>query len=187
MSWQSSDEALRAGPPQAVRGSARPPWHRVPTAIARRLHQICAAKISEVVGEFDLTPLHYAAMLHLSRMTGTPGIEQNVLAARLNVDRNTASLVVEHLAKIGMVARQVNEADRRVRLLTLTAKGEKLYARLHPAVTAANEIILAPITPRERKLLIGLLIRVIEGNLLHQRRATHRRSRRRDPSPATKA
>lgn len=144
---------------------ANPPWHGVPTAIARRFHQICAAKTSEVVSEAGLTPLQYGVLIHLSRRTGKPSIEQNALANRLNVDRNTASLLVEQLVKKGLVERQVNSADRRSRLLSLTIKGEKLYERLRPIHLAANERILAPIAPRERKLLVSLLIRVIEGNL----------------------
>ena len=97
--------------------NGKPPWHGVPTAIARRFHQICVAKTSEVVGAADLTPLQYGVLIHLSKLTGRPGIEQNALANRLNVDRNTASLLVEQLVKKGLVERQVNEADRRSRLL----------------------------------------------------------------------
>src|SRR3954465_2112343 len=78
-------------------GKSDPPWHHVPTAIARRFHQICAAKTSEVVGEAGLTPLEYGVLIHLSKLTGKPGIEQSNLANRLNIDRNTASLLVEQL------------------------------------------------------------------------------------------
>ena len=106
-----------------------PPWHGVPTAIARRFHQICAARTSEVVGQAGLTPLQYGAMLHLNRTTGKPGIEQNSLAERINVDRNTVSLLVEQLVQKGLVERQVNGADRRARLLSLTPEGETLYVR----------------------------------------------------------
>jgi DNA-binding MarR family transcriptional regulator len=159
--------------------NTNPPWHGVPTAIARRFHQICAAKTSEVVGEAGLTPLQYGVLIHLSKLTGEPGVEQNMLANRLNVDRNTASLLVEQLVKKGLVDRQVNSADRRSRLLSLTIKGEKLYQRLRPVHLAANESVLAPIGPRGRKLLMSLLIRVIEGNLapagsLEVRRQHHR-------------
>jgi DNA-binding MarR family transcriptional regulator len=143
----------------------RPPWHGAPTAIARRFHQICASRTAEVVGEFGLTPLQYGALVHLSGRTAKPDIEQNMFAERLNIDRNTASLLVEQLARKGLVARQVDIADRRVRLLSLTLQGEKLYARLRPAFIAANEKLLTPISARERKLLTNLLIRVIEGNL----------------------
>jgi DNA-binding MarR family transcriptional regulator len=170
--------------PQDDRESAVPLWHGVPTAIARRLHQICVAKTSELVGQAGLTPLQYGALLHLNKTTGTPGIEQNSLAERINIDRNTASLLVEQLVKKGLIERRVNGADRRARLLSLTPQGETLCARLRPAHTKLNNQILAPLTPRQQKLLVGLLIRVIEGNLIREnddsggrlRRARQRRN-----------
>jgi DNA-binding MarR family transcriptional regulator len=187
MSTQPSDGTPRMRWPTALAGNVDPPWHGIPTAIARRFHQICAARSSEVVGEFGLTPLQYGVTLHLDRVTGKSGIEQNVLADRVNVDRNTASLLVEQLVKMGIVARQVNGADRRVRLLSLTPQGKRLYARLRPAFVAANDDILSSITARERKLLLGLLIRVIEENLLRPRSPSHRRKQSRRQSPATKS
>jgi DNA-binding MarR family transcriptional regulator len=155
-----------------------PPWHSVPTAIARRLHQICVARTSEIVGEAGLTPLQYGVLIHLSKLTGKPGIEQNSLAGRLNIDRNTASLLVEQLVQKGLVERRVNGADRRARLLSLTPKGEKLYGQLRPAHLAANESILAPLTSRERRMLMSLLIRVIEGNLAQEDSGSRVRTRR---------
>jgi DNA-binding MarR family transcriptional regulator len=175
----SKETAQTASPP--VTGNGDPPWHAVPTAIARRLHQICVATTSEVVGEAGLTPLQYGVLIHLSKLTGKPGIEQNNLADRLNVDRNTASLLVEQLVRKELVERRVNGADRRARLLSLTLKGEKLNAQLRPAHLAANESILAPITSRERKLLMSLLIRVIEGNLARENSGSNGRSRRLRP------
>ena len=155
-----------------------PPWHGVPTAIARRFHQLCAAKTAEVVGEAGLTPLQYGVLIHLNAQSGKPGLEQNILAERLNIDRNTASVLVEQLVKKGVVERKVNGADRRARLLNLTPKGEKIFARVRPAHARVNENILAPITPKERKLLIGLLIRVIEANSPEQARAPRQGKRR---------
>ena len=175
---RSSKEATCTGSLPAVTADVEPPWHGVPTAIARRFHQICVAKTAAVVGEAGLTPLQYGTLLYLSKATGKPGIEQTSLADRLNVDRNTASLLVEQLVQKGLVERQVNGADRRARLLRLTPRGEKLYVRLRPVHLSANESILAPIAPRERKLLMGLLIRVIEGNLAHEDRSSGGRQRR---------
>lgn len=164
-SAQSSDKIpLKADRPAESKNAA-PIWHSVPTALARRFHQVCVARLSEVIGKAGLTPLQHGALMHLSKLTGEPGIEQSSLAERLNVDRNTASLLVEQLVKKGLIERRVNRADRRARLLNLTPKGEKFYARLRPAYLIANESILAPIAPSESKVLIGLLIRVIDGNL----------------------
>ena len=153
--------------PRETAGAA-PAWHAIPTAAARRFHQICVAKNSAIFGEFGLTTLQFGVMVHLNKMTGAPGIEQNVLAARLNVDRNTASVIVEQMVKLGVVARQVNGADRRARLLSLTAKGDRIYAELLPAFRIANTNVLAPLSPRERKLFMTLLVRIVEGNLREQ-------------------
>src|SRR3954467_492675 len=111
-------------PSSASSRTAKTPWHAIPTAIARRFHQVCVAKTSELVSPAGLTPLQYGAMLHLSKTTGRPGIEQNSLAERINIARNTASLLVEQLVKKGLLERQVNGSDRRSRLLSLTTKGE---------------------------------------------------------------
>jgi MarR family transcriptional regulator, lower aerobic nicotinate degradation pathway regulator len=170
MPRQSAGQTIRPATPLSETRSAAPAWHDIPTAAARRFHQICVAKSSEVSGAFGLTPLQYGAMVHLNKMTGTPGIEQNVLAARLNIDRNTASVIVEHMVKLGVVARQVNSADRRARLLSLTAKGDRIYAELLPAFRTANADVLAPVSPRERKLFMTLLVRIVEGNLREQNR-----------------
>jgi DNA-binding MarR family transcriptional regulator len=159
-------------------GPSAPPWHGIAVAAARRFHQICAAQVATVVGEHGLTPLQYGALIHLNRVTEETGLEQNILASRLNVDRNTASVVVEQLVKSGLVARQINGADRRSRLINLTAKGKRLYARLFPVVSTVNAEVLAPLPPRERKQFMDLLIRVIEGNLVHQKAPPRRRRRK---------
>ena len=167
--------------------TARPPvvpiaprWHGIPAAAARRLHQICAAQVAAVIGGHGLTPLQWGALQHLNWIAEKTGLEQNILAARLNVDRNTASVVVEQLVNLGLTARAVNGADRRSRLLSLTAKGRNLYARLRPNVDSANAQLLVPLRPRKREQFMELLIRVIEGNLVNQR--TPRRRRRRSIS-----
>jgi DNA-binding MarR family transcriptional regulator len=160
-------------------GSGASPIRRAPVPVARRFYQICLAMVAETLREADLTSLQYGVLVYLSAdHGGEPGIDQNGLAARLGVDRNNASLLVEELAKRGLVERRINGADRRARQLYLTAKGEKLFARLRPANLAANARILEPLAPRERELLLDLLIRVIEANGAYARPGAGRRKRR---------
>ena len=159
-------------------------WHAVPTAAARRFHQVCVGASSTVLSGAGITPLQHGALIHLNKQTGSPGIEQSVLAARLNLDRNTASVLVEQLVKKGLVARQVSGTDRRARLLNLTAKGERIYAELHPAFLAANADVLAPLAPNERKNFMDLLVRLIEGNLARQSSAASRRTGRKSSRDA---
>ena len=139
------------------------PWHGVPLATARRFYQRCMAEVAEAVSQADLTTLQFAALLYLTKQPDPRGMEQNKLAAGMDVDRNSASLLVEQLVTRGLVERRVSDADRRIRLLSLTPRGKKLVARIEPSHLAATERILAPLTKNERELLFSLLIRVIEA------------------------
>jgi MarR family transcriptional regulator, lower aerobic nicotinate degradation pathway regulator len=167
----------------SARLSVAAPWHGIPAAAARRFHQICAARVGTVVGEHGLTSLQWGALQHLGWLPENTVLEQNVFAVRLNFDRNTASVVVEQLVKLGLAARQINGADRRLRLLSLTTKGKKLYARLLPAVDRVNAEVVSALPPRERKQFMNLLIRVIEGNLVDQKSPPRRRRRKLSQSP----
>jgi len=124
-----------------------------------------------------VTALEYAALPYLSKQVGDPGIDQIGLAARLGIDRNHTSLLIDQLEAKGLVERRVDPTDRRARRLYLTKKGERLFERLSPSMLAVNERILAPLEPVEREMLLDLLIRVIEGNWVHARPGAGRQKR----------
>jgi DNA-binding MarR family transcriptional regulator len=159
------------------------PIKRIATPLARRLFQISAALVAEAVAEADLTPLQYAALSYLS---DEPDIDQNGLAARLGIDRNSASLLVEQMTAKRLVDRRVNGEDRRARLLRLTATGAKLRERLRPKAHMAQARLLAPLTPAEREIFLELLVRVIDANESYARPGAGRRKRRSN-RPSAKA
>ncbi len=173
-----------SGPSRAGRsvvvelGPGIPPVRRVATALARRFYQICVTLSADSVAAADLTPLQFAVVACLNKRNGEPGIDQNGLAARLGVERSHVSLLVEELGKRGLVERRVNGADRRARILRLTAKGEGVFDRLRSKNTAANERVLDPLTAQERELLFDMLIRVIRQNTAYARPGAGRRKRR---------
>jgi DNA-binding MarR family transcriptional regulator len=143
-------------------------------ALARRLFQICTAAIADVLAGTQLTPLEYAALAYIE---GEPDIDQNGLAARLGIDRNSTSLLVEELEAKRLIGRRVNGVDRRARLLRITPSGQKLYDRLRPIVFGAQERLLTLLTSKERKHLLDALVRVIEGNKELARPGAGRRKR----------
>jgi DNA-binding MarR family transcriptional regulator len=159
-----------------------PPVRRVLIAMARRLFQICTTATAEVLVKEDLTPMEYGVIGYLN---GEPGIDQSGLAARLGIDRNHTSLLIDQLERKRLVERRVNGADRRARLLRLTPRGTTLYARLMPTVFAAQSRLIALLTPLEREQLFDLLGRVIEGNKVLARPGTGRRKRGSRPSPTS--
>jgi DNA-binding MarR family transcriptional regulator len=159
-----------------------PPVRSSPTALVRRLSQMCMGMMVEGLANSDLTALQYAVLSNLNPQDGEPGIDQNGLAARIGVERSHVSVLVEELVTKGLVEQRVNGADRRARLLHLTPKGEKLYARLRPDVRIANERVLEPLSTHERRLFIDMLIRMIAANGAHARPGTRRRKRGLPPS-----
>lgn len=163
-----------------------PPVRRVPLALARRFFQICTTAAAESVAEADLTPLEFAVMAYINEDVGERDIDLTSLAERIGIDRNNASLVVERLVLKNLVDRREHPEDRRVRLLRLTSRGEKLHRRLYPEASAGQQRILASLKSAERELLLDLLVRVIESNLTLARPGTGRRKRGASPSPSDK-
>src|SRR5258708_26639787 len=97
-------------PVQVVTWSGGAPIRRVPIALARRFVQICLAVAAETLESENLTPLQFAVLANLN---DEADVDQNSLAARLGVDRNSASVLAEQLAKLGLMDRRINSADRR--------------------------------------------------------------------------
>ena len=127
----------------------------------------------------DFTRAHMMRSRRQIYRIGKPASPESIagLAARLSIDRNNVGLILTELEERGLVERRVDPADQRARRLYLTAKGEKLYQQLRPWNTAANERILAPLSPRQRELLLDLLVRVVKANAIYARPGARRRKR----------
>jgi DNA-binding MarR family transcriptional regulator len=153
------------------------PVRRTLGGLTRRVNQIAIAMTAESLAEAGLTPLQYGAMGCLNRRDGEPGIDQMGLAARLGIDRNSASVLVEELAAQGLIVRQVKNEDRRARVLHLTAAGERIFLQLRKKNLAAQKHTLRTLTASERDTLFDLLIRIIGANGEYARPGAGRRKR----------
>jgi DNA-binding MarR family transcriptional regulator len=149
-----------------------PTGHRVPAHLARRFHQICLGVTAEMLEREALLPIEYSI---LAALDDDPGEDQKGLAARLGIDAVSTGQMVDKLENAGLIDRRVDPADRRARVLRLTTNGSRLRRRLRPTLLAAQERILAPLSSRERRLLLDLLARVIAGNESYARPGIGRR------------
>jgi DNA-binding MarR family transcriptional regulator len=70
-------------------------------------------------------------------------LSMSELADLTSIDRTTLSRVVERMARAGWVMRLTDANDARVTRLALTASGERLFARIWPAVWRVNETAVA--------------------------------------------
>ena len=109
-----------------------------PGHFARRFQQIAVAIFHTEVEEagYDLTPVQYAA---LTSVRTHPGIDQATLAGLIAYDRTTITGVVDRLAQKGLLVRQANSRDRRVRELQITEEGRRVLCGIEPAVEARRQ------------------------------------------------
>ncbi len=137
---------------------ALPPIHRrAESHLARRFHALCHAALTGITGPEDLEPIEYAA---IASIHDAPGIDLTRLGERMGIDLATAMQIVKRLEHLGFVEWSGNERSRR---LDATPAGVEILLRLRPAIRAAHDDIMAPLSDRERELLISLLLRVIKA------------------------
>jgi len=137
-----------------------------PGHFVRRFQQIAVAIFHTEVEEagYDLTPVQYAA---LTSVRTHPGIDQATLAGLIAYDRTTITGVVDRLAQKGLLVRQANSRDRRVRELQITEEGRRVLCGIEPAVEAAQRIMLRGLTADEADEFMRLLRKAIAaGNEL---------------------
>ncbi|WP_417491280.1 MarR family winged helix-turn-helix transcriptional regulator [Maricaulis sp.] len=76
------------------------------------------------------------------------------------MDKVSVSRAVRALADRGLISRSHNVADRRSRLLALTASGQAVYAEIAPVALAAERDLLAGLSPGDVAQLADLLDRL---------------------------
>ena len=148
------------------------PSHRVPAHLARRFHQICLGVTAEILAGEDLTPSLWGV---IAAVVEESGGGQRQIANRIGVDEVTFGQMIEFLEGKGLVERKIDPDDRRARKLYVTQAGADLRRRLRPALLAAQERLLAPLSKAERVALLDMLVRVIEANDSYARPGNGRR------------
>jgi MarR family transcriptional regulator, lower aerobic nicotinate degradation pathway regulator len=136
----------------------------LPGHYIRRLQQIAVAIFLQETEPHGLTPVQFAA---LQALAGAPGIDQRTLARTIGLDTSTTVGVIDRLEARGLLVRQSNPDDRRVRLLVLTEAGQELLREAVPAMLKAQSRILAPLSASERKEFMRMMrVLVVANNAL---------------------
>nr|WP_166175411.1 MarR family transcriptional regulator [Altererythrobacter segetis] len=117
------------------------------------------------VREIGVTGPQARLLLILNRR---PGENQGFYAEQLEVEPITLCRMVDRLEEAGMVERRRDPSDRRAWQLHLTAKSQKIVAKLQLRVDALVDDMLCGLTPEEREEFARLLKTV--GTNLSERR-----------------
>ena len=136
-------------PPRALETFSTLPGHLI-----RRVYQVSTAMFAEACADLDLTPVQYAALVAVQ---SHPGIDATRLSQVIFFDRSTIGDVLDRMEAKGLIIRQGSPADRRIKLVTLSAVGREVLRRAQPRVQAMQARLMAPLPPARARTLTRLL------------------------------
>ena len=120
-----------------------------------------------MTGPEDLEPVEFAA---IASIHDAPGIDHGQLAERMGMDLATARRVAKRLERRGFVERVPKAGGGRSQAFGPTPAAAEILQRLRPAIRAAQDRIMAPLSDREREVLIDLLGAGHQGRRCQSRR-----------------
>ena len=85
---------------------------------------------------------------------------QATLADRIVLDRSDLVTLLDELEALDYVVRRTDPADRRRKIVAITATGEKQLVAMDQLIYAAEAELLEPLSASERKTLLELLDRL---------------------------
>lgn len=136
-------------------------FQEAPGHLIRRAQQLAVALFMEETAAFDVTPIQFAI---LNALIDEPGEDQITLSVRVAFDAATSGSVIGRLEAKAWVRRAADPLDRRRKLLWVTPEGERVALQMKPAVSRAQQRIVAPLDDAERLQLNVLLTKLIGGS-----------------------
>jgi DNA-binding MarR family transcriptional regulator len=127
--------------------------------LLRRAHQRHTAIFQRLIGDSQLTPLQFAALVKL-RDLGE--VSQNQLGRLTAMDAATMQGVIKRLVARGLIVRRADPKDRRRLILNLSETGEAVIARAVENGAEITRATLAPLTPADQRTLLTLLAKIAE-------------------------
>jgi MarR family transcriptional regulator, organic hydroperoxide resistance regulator len=103
------------------------------------------------------------AYVVLSRLSDEPLRGQAALAQEIGADKTRLIDVLDDLQARGLIRRDPDPADRRARLLSLTAKGRRLRDRVRAAIRREEQAVLATLPAGDRAAFLRAVQRLAEA------------------------
>lgn len=134
------------------------------TEAVRRFNRFYTARIG-ALGSSHLGTAHSLTEARILFELGSHGPATSAaLAQALELDPAQVSRAVARLDRAGLVTRARSASDRRARLLTLTGKGAREFAKLDTRSRERAATLLEPL-PADRRARVLAAMRTIEGEL----------------------
>lgn len=126
-----------------------------------RTSHVLRGRMAVALGEIGLTARMHCVLVHALEEERT----QAQLAAIGDMDKTTMVVTVDALEKAGLAERRPAAADRRARIIAVTAAGRKMAARSQDIVDGVHRAALESLPSEEREILLRALRHLTEGHL----------------------
>jgi MarR family transcriptional regulator, lower aerobic nicotinate degradation pathway regulator len=118
-----------------------------------------AALVAAALAAEGLRRQHFTV---LNALAERGAASQAALGRRLAIDRSDMHALLSELERDGLVARVRDPDDRRRMLVELTPAGARVLKRLDRRIDAAQDALVAPLSPADRRELQRLLTVLVE-------------------------
>lgn len=126
--------------------------------LIRRAHQRHTALFIAMIGDAQVTPTQYAALVKLYEMGE---LSQNHLGRLTAMDPATIQGVIRRLTGRKLISHRPDKNDKRRRCLSLTSSGRELVEQLLANGPKVSKATLDPLSPAEQQQFLALLKRII--------------------------
>ena len=127
------------------------------SVLSNRISRAIAQRYAKT---FDLTIPEWRIIAVLGRR---PGLTAKEIVEATEMDKVAVSRAVAKLTAARRVAASTDAEDARRQVLTLTAQGESLHARIAPIALESERRLLATLDARERVQLDALVDRLLSA------------------------
>ena len=114
-------------------------------------------------GEMSGVMAQHAARVLMAHLAVLGEANQLTLAEKTHFSTPTVSILLRKMEAEGFVCRVPSATDRRVMLVSLTAKGKDFDRKHLDRISANDKLATAGFTPEEEATLVSLLARMYEN------------------------
>ncbi len=128
------------------------------------LHRLNCSLNSEKMEKLGISASQIPFLAELFLADGP--LTQDQLSKRVVIDKAATARGLMHLEDQGLVARKVNPANRRQKLVSPTPKARELEADFYKALRSTSEIFVQGFSKEEKEQALSLLDRMMENGKL---------------------
>ncbi|MFY1708928.1 MarR family winged helix-turn-helix transcriptional regulator [Tritonibacter scottomollicae] len=113
--------------------------------------------VEEALKEVGIT---VAQMRALAVLTESGPCTINTLSVLTVIKQSTLSRTLDTMETAGLIRREADSKDSRIRHIQLTDTGRHVHETAWPAMLQMQEVMLSALSPDDRKMMNDLLLRV---------------------------